>query len=131
VLPDKNLKPQSDNNEEISKNTADKNIDINFIKKYDLEDDIEGNIENVGGKIVSVERTELIAKNGDIINDGKKIKEGYYLDSKNHTEYETVSNIGEISAESVRLETNNYNSTGGALATKNLELQLTGNIKHL
>ncbi|EEY35556.1 hemagglutinin repeat-containing protein, partial [Pseudoleptotrichia goodfellowii] len=89
---------------------------------------LTGNIENIGGKIVAVERTELIAKNGDIINDGKKIKEGYYLDSKNHTEYETVSNIGEISAESVRLETNNYNSTGGALVTKNLELQLTGNI---
>jgi len=89
---------------------------------------LEGNIENVGGKIVSVERTELIAKNGDIINNGTKVTKGYDLGENFRSKYEELGNIGEISGPAVYLEANNYNSTGGALATKNLELQLTGNI---
>ena len=86
-----------------------------------------GNIENIGGKI-SGEEINLIAKKGNIVNDGVKQRNGYQIDKNNHTQYETVSNVGEITGNSVYLEANDYNTTGGALLTKNLALNLKGDI---
>ena len=86
-----------------------------------------GSIENIGGKI-SGEEINLIAKKGNIVNDGVKQTNGYQIDKNNHTQYETVSNVGEITGNSVYLEANDYNTTGGALLTKNLALNLKGDI---
>ena len=86
-----------------------------------------GSIENIGGKI-SGEEINLIAKKGSIVNDGVKQRNGYQIDRNNHTQYETVSNVGEITGNSVYLEANDYNTTGGALLTKNLTLNLKGDI---
>ena len=86
-----------------------------------------GSIENIGGKI-SGEEINLIAKKGSIVNDGVKQRNGYQIDKNNHTQYETVSNVGEITGNSVYLEANDYNTTGGALLTKNLALNLKGDI---
>ena len=86
-----------------------------------------GSIENIGGKI-SGEEINLIAKKGSIVNDGVKQRNGYQIDRNNHTQYETVSNVGEITGNSVYLEANDYNTTGGSLLTKNLTLNLKGDI---
>jgi len=86
-----------------------------------------GSIENIGGKI-SGEEINLIAKKGSIVNDGVKQTNGYQIDRNNHTQYETVSNVGEITGNSVYLEADDYNTAGGALLTKNLTLNLKGDI---
>ena len=86
-----------------------------------------GSIENIGGKI-SGEEINLIAKKGSIVNDGVKQRNGYQIDRNNHTQYETVSNVGEITGNSVYLEADDYNTAGGALLTKNLALNLKGDI---
>ena len=86
-----------------------------------------GSIENIGGKI-SGEEINLIAKKGNIVNDGVKQRNGYQIDRNNHTQYETVSNVGEITGNSVYLEADDYNTAGGALLTKNLTLNLKGDI---
>lgn len=87
ALPDKNLKPQSDNNEEISKNTADKNTDINFIKKYDLGDDIEGNIEKKDIKHTDINQSD--------INEGKKIESRLENELRHNTilDLENLENV--------------------------------------
>ena len=89
---------------------------------------IKGDIENIGGKIAGVEGVELVAKKGNIFNDATKERQGFNLGENNHTEYETIGNIGEITGKKIRIEGKDYNSTGGALVGKEVELDLKGNI---